>query len=321
MIRRTALLALTALAAALAGCISIQLPGGMPRPLVETVVQGETGGKILMIQLDGLLTEQPRSDSFFSPGESRVARLREELDRARKDSEIDALLLRIDSPGGTVTASDILYHEIRRFKEERGVPVVAQMMGVAASGGYYVAMAADRVVAQPTTVTGSIGVVFGGINVAGLMEKIGVENQTLVSGSFKDAGSPLRDMTPAERDQLQSVLEDMFARFLSVVQQGRPDLDADTIAKLADGRIYSGPQALDHGLVDELGDLNAAVEAAERAAGLGASKVVTYHRPQEYRNNVYSVEAPPRSFDVDLQPWWKSMLPTPTFLYLWTAGF
>ncbi len=302
----------------LTGCITIALPGGLPGPLVETVVHGETGAKILLVQLDGVLTEKPQRVSLFSLGESRIARLREELDRARGDADVRALLLRINSPGGTASASDIIYSEIARFKQERGIPVIAQLMGVAASGGYYVALAADHIVAQPTTVTGSIGVIFGGVTLAGLMEKIGIENQTLVSGPYKDAGSMTRRMSPEERMQLQSVLDDLFERFVAVVGQGRPGLDAETIGRLADGRIYSAVQALESGLVDELGDLSDAVAAAQKAAGLSSSRVVTYHRPREYRNNLYSVASP--AGDFDWSPAWRKLLPSPAFLYLWTPG-
>jgi protease-4 len=302
------------------GCVTVELPGGVPQPLVETVVHGELGSKILLVQIDGVISEEPEGTTFFSQGESRVARLREELDKAREDDDIRALLVRINSPGGTVTASDILYREILRFKEEQGVPVVAHLMGIAASGGYYAAMAADHLIAQPTAVTGSIGVIFGSVNLAGLMEKVGVENQTLVSGPYKDAGSILRKMTPDERAQLQSVLDDMYERFLSVVQRGRPELAADVITRLADGRIYSANQALEHGLVDELGDLTDAVAATERAAGLDAARVVTYHRPREYRKNLYSVESAADGFALGWRPEWRSLLPSPAFLYLWTPG-
>ncbi len=302
----------------LSGCVTIALPGGLPGPLVETVVHGEVGEKVLLVQLDGVLSEEPQSASFFGAGESRIARLREELDRARDDAGVRALLLRINSPGGTASASDTIYSEIARFKKERGIPVIAQLMGVAASGGYYVALAADHIVAQPTTVTGSIGVIFGGVNLAGLMEKIGIENQTLVSGPYKDAGSMTRRMSPEERMQLQSVLDDLFERFVAVVSQGRPKLDAETIGRLADGRIYSAVQALESGLVDELGDLSDAVAAAQKAAGLSSSRVVTYHRPREYRNNLYSVASP--AGDFDWSPAWRKLLPSPAFLYLWTPG-
>jgi protease-4 len=310
-------LALVLLAALPLGCISINLPGGPPPPLVETVVHGESGEKILLLSLDGILTGVPEA-RFFGSGISPVARVQEELERAREDDSVRGLLLRINSPGGTVTASDVLYQAILRFKRERGVPVVAQLMGVAASGGYYVAMAADRVIAQPTTVTGSIGVIFGGVNLAGLMEKIGVEDQTLVSGPFKDAGSMLRPMSDAERAQLQSVLTDMYDRFVEVVGQGRPGLQGEAIRELADGRIYSAPQALELGLVDQIGSLEDGVEATRLAAGLSEARVVTYHRPREYRNNLYSASVDAPRFDLDLRAA-LPRLPSAGFLYLWPA--
>jgi protease-4 len=301
------------------GCISIDLPGGVPKPLVEETVYGESGPKILMVQIEGIIKEEADTTSVFGfAQESMVARLREELDRARDDDKIRALLLRIDSPGGTVTASDIIYEEILRFKKERGIPVVAQLMGLAASGGYYVAMAADEIVAHPTTVTGSIGVIWMNVNFAGLMEKIGIEDQTLKTGSFKDAGSMLRRMTPAEREQLQSVLEDMFARFKAVVDRGRAELEPETIDALADGRIYSASQALDHGLVDRLGNIQEAVRRAEARAGITTSRVVSYHRPSEYRNNLYT-RTPPGTIELRLPAPWPG-LRGPAFMYLWAPG-
>jgi len=316
--RAPLLLGLLLLALLPLGCITIHLPGGPPSELVETTVHGKSGPKILLLSLDGVLSEKPETELFGS-GVSIVARVREELEKARADDSIRALLLRINSPGGTVSASDILYDEILRFKRERDVPVVAQLMGLSTSGGYYVAMAADRVVAQPTTVTGSIGVIFGGVNLAGLMEKIGVEDQTLVSGSFKDAGSVLRRMSPEERAQLQSVLEDMFSRFVDVVAGGRPKLDEETVRRLADGRIYSGPQALSNGLVDEIAGIDAAVTIAERAAGLQQSRVVTYHRPREFRNNLYSASLAAPRFELGIRSALPA-LPSATFLYLWPAA-
>ena len=251
---RGSVIALLGAAFAATGCITLELPGGAPQPFVETVVHGKRGPKILLVQVEGVLRETPQQTSFLGmTEEGMVARIREELDRARDDSDIRALILRINSPGGTVTASDLIYEEIKRFKDEQGIPVIAQLMGMATSGGYYIAMAADEIVAHPTSVTGSIGVIFMGVNFAGLMEKIGIENQTLVTGSFKDAGSPLRTMTAEERDQLTSVLDDMFTRFKSIVDSGRKNLTADEIATLADGRIYSAQQALENGLVDKLG--------------------------------------------------------------------
>jgi protease-4 len=303
-----------------AACVSLELPGGVPQPLAETTVFGESGPKILMLQIDGVLSEEPESTWYGLRRESPVARVREELDRARRDAEIAALLLRIDTPGGTVTASDLLYQEILRFKRERQLPVVAQLMGIATSGGYYVAMAADAVVAHPTTVTGSIGVLFAGVNLSGLMAKYGVADQTLTSGPFKDAGSPLRPMRPEERAQIQSVIDDMYQRFLEVVRQGRPQLAADQVARLADGRIYSAPQALANGLVDRIGDVEESVAIARARAGIAEARVVTYHRPREYRKNLYTAAAHPLEAPLVDWPAPRLPLPQPAFLYLWAPS-
>jgi protease IV len=314
-----AVLAATA-ALTLSGCIHIDFPGGgAPNPLVETVVYGDSGPKILMLQVEGIIKEGPGSPSILGfTKESMLARLREELDRARDDDKIRAILLRINSPGGTVTASDMIYDEIKQFKAERNIPVVAELMGVAASGGYYVAMAADEIVAQPTAVTGSIGVIWSNVTLAGLMEKIGIEDQTLKTGPYKDAGSMFRRMKPAERDQLLSVLNDMFARFKEVVRLGRSNLDAAQIDTLADGRIYSAQQALKAGLIDRIGNLDTAVRRAEARAGLKKSRVITYHRPDEYRQNLYT-RMPPSSIELRLPSPWHGIR-GPAFLYLWAPG-
>ncbi|MDJ0867328.1 MAG: signal peptide peptidase SppA [Myxococcota bacterium] len=314
--------ALAGAALLLAGCITVNVGAGGRGPLEKSVVYGERGPQILMVDLSGVISAEPRPGALgFGGRQSMLALVREQLDRGVED-EVKALLLRIDSPGGTVTASEILYQEILDFKQETGVPVVAAVMGTAASGAYYAAMASDTIVANPTSVTGSIGVIFAGVNVAGLMDKVGVKNQTLVTGDFKDAGSPLRPMRSAEREQLQSVLEDMHARFVRVVVAGRPNLDESAVEALADGRIYSAHQAKEAGLVDDIGDLPAAVKEAESRAGLEESRVVVYHRPREWRENLYTrlpTPAPsPLAFDL------KSLLgplATPGFLYLWAPGF
>lgn len=271
------------------GCISIDLfEGGPAAPLEETVLQGERGPKILLLEIDGVIDGVPATDSFFgSEAPSMVARVTEALDRAREDSEIRALLLRIDSPGGTVTATDQIHSEILRFKKESKTLVGAQLQSTATSGGYYIAMAADVVQAHPTTLTGSIGVVYTSVSFAGLMEKLGIEDQTITSGEQKNAGSPLRRLRPEERAQLQAVVDDLHARFRTVVEQGRPELPADQVRQLADGRVFSAPQALENGLVDRVGTLREAVRALENRLGVSESRVVSYHRPREIRRNLY----------------------------------
>lgn len=305
------------------GCLTINLPGGTLSPLVETQVEGDgdDGPKILLVEIDGVIREMPDDPGFFGfDSEGMVGRLREELKRARRDDDVRAVLLRINSPGGTVTGSDLLYQEVARFKQERGVPVVAHLMGLATSGGYYVAQAADAIHAQPTTVTGSIGVIMAGVNLTGLMEKIGVEDQTLVTGEFKDAGSMLRPMQPGERAQLQSVLDDLFARFLSVVDAGRENLDGEQVRALADGRIFSAQQALEAGLVDAVGGFDEALAEARRRAGLRSARVVTYHRPREYANNFYTRAPLPAGLRATPSLLERVGIRGPAFLYLWAPG-
>ena len=267
------------------GCITINLlePAG---PVQEVLLTGTGDGKVLLLDLSGIISSQDKDALIQQP--NMVAALKEELTKATKDEMVKAVVLRINSPGGTVNASDILYHEIKTFKASRKIPVVVSMMEVAASGGYYAAMAADAVLVHPSTVTGSIGVIMLTVNAKGLMEKVGVEANAITSGPRKDMGSPFRTMTAEEKAIFQGVIDSFYHRFLAVVQEGRPNLSADQIKKLADGRIYSGDQAKAAGLVDDIGYLDEAIELAKKKAGLTEARVVTYRRHGEYQNNIYS---------------------------------
>jgi protease-4 len=314
------LLLLLILLLALPGCVTINLSGGGHGRLTETVLGGKGSPKIALIPIEGTLSENAESTLLgLGSADSTVAHIRAQLEKAAKDAAVEAVVLRIHSPGGTVTASEMLYREIQRFKAQRHVPVVAQCMGVATSGAYYAAMAADTVLAYPTTVTGSIGVIFAGVNVAGLLDKLGIENQTLTTAPYKDAGSPLRRLTSEERAQLQSVLDDLHSRFQAVVQAGRPNLSPQRVAELADGRIYSATQALANGLIDGITDLSGAIVEARQRAGLEAARVVIYHHRGEGRQNLYT-QAP------GMGPSWPALvsllgpLQRPTFLYLWWPG-
>ena len=315
---------LTLVAAALlaSACVSVEIPlfsgGGELR---EHVLSGEAGPKIALIDLSGTLGINASSGLLgIQSRESAVARLREEFDRAARDEDVAAVVLRIDSPGGTVIASEILHGEVARFRRDTARPVIAQMMGIAASGGYYVAMAADRVQAYPATITGSIGVVMLGFNASGLMEKLGVGYQTFTTGTFKDAGSPFRPMTEAERTQIQSVVGDLFRGFLDVVERGRPKLSRAEIERLADGRIYSARQALDAGLIDAIGDLEQALASARDAARVvGDSRVVVYRRPGERAENLFSASTPPLTADA-AATLLRSALAESSFLYWWPGG-
>jgi protease-4 len=307
------------------GCIQIELLGSGRSPLVETVVysqgQGEpSGAKFVLIEIDGVIGRGSQSSLIGPPEEGLVERVREQLDRARADTSVRGVLLRIDSPGGRATASDVVYAELKRFKKERAIPIVAHFMGIAASGGYYVAMAADEIVAEPTAVTGSIGVIFAGVNISGLMERWGVEDQTITSGPYKDAGSMIRPQTREEREILQGVIDDLQERFQAIVAEGRPKLDRDRVEALSDGRIYSAPQALENGLVDRLGGIEDAVLRLEARADVTESYVVSYHRSHEWRQNLYTsspTQAPAtgRGGLGSALEW----LP-PGFHYLWPPG-
>jgi protease-4 len=299
------------------GCITVNLiePSG---PVQEVQLSGTGDGKVLLLDLSGVISGQDKDGIIPQP--NMLAQFREELTRASKDDKVKAVVIRINSPGGTVTASDILYHELRDFKTKKKVPVIASMMDVAASGGYYLAMASDSILVHPSTVTGSIGVIMLTVNARGLLEKVGVEASAITSGPRKDMGSPFRTMTAEERGIFQSVIDSFYNRFLSVVQEGRPNLSSDQIKKLADGRIYSGDQAKAAGLIDEIGYLDDAIEMAKKKAGLTEAKVVTYGRRGEYQNNIYSrlfgTSSSMAGFaNLDLLSMVRGG--TPQFMYLW----
>jgi protease-4 len=305
---------------ALSGCslITLDLQPKI-KPLQEETVEGKGASKIALIDLSGMLSEDLPSLSLGAPPPRvpLLARVREELRKAEKDDRVRALIVRINSPGGTITASDVLYHEILDFKARRKVPVIAAIMDVGASGGYYAALAADTIVANPTTVTGSIGVVMITVNAQGLLEKIGVAPITIKSGAMKDAGSPFRSLTEPERAVFQSIIDEMYGRFVGLIVQSRK-LPEDRVRALADGRVYTADQALRLGLVDRIGYLEDAVALARERAGLTEARVVMYRRPKEYRANIYSATPAPATAESTLAQF-AAVLGGggPRFLYLW----
>ncbi len=305
----------------LQGCslIDIELQPRI-RPLREETVEGEGKTKILLMDVSGVLADETGGLVLGSPAPRVpiVARVREELQKASEDENVKALIVRINSPGGTITASDLIYREIDVFKTRHKIPVVAIMMDVGASGGYYAALAGDTIMALPTTVTGSIGVVMLTVNAQGLMEKIGVAPLAIKSGAMKDAGSPFRPLTEQERVVFQSVIDQMYGRFVSLIVQSRK-MPEDKVRAAADGRIYTAEQAKALGLVDEIGYMEDAVAAARKAAGVAEARVIMYHRPKEYRANFYSAApVPTPGVETSLQQLTTLVSGSgPRFLYLW----
>jgi protease-4 len=278
------------LAAALAACsprISLDLLG--EDKLREVVLlPGPARAKVLMIDIDGTISAALET-GFLSREKSVVARVFERLERAAADPSVKAVLLRLDTPGGEVTASDIIYHEILRFKERTGRPVVGLMMSVAASGGYYIASACDLIIAHPSTLTGSIGVISVFPSVESLMAKVGVKVNVIKSGPAKDSGSPFRDMTEDEKKIFQGVIDEYYENFLAVVARGRkgkvPEADLRTIA---DGRVYTAPQALKLGLIDGIGYFEDAFGKARDMAGIESARLVAYTYFPKTKTNVYA---------------------------------
>jgi protease-4 len=316
---RLAALALASLVA-LSGC-SLVTVDFQPRirPLEEQTVEGKGTSKILLLDLSGVLSEDVPGFSITTPPPRvpLLARVREELQKAERDERVKALIVRINSPGGTITASDILYHELLSFKARKKIPVISIIMDVGASGGYYAALAADTIVANPTTITGSIGVVMITVNAQGLLEKIGVAPLAIKSGPMKDAGSPFRSLTEPERAVFQGIIDDMYGRFVGLIAQSRK-MPEDRVRSFADGRVYTADQALRMGLVDRIAYLEDVVALAKERAGLDEAKVVMYHRPKEYRANIYSLTPPPSTAESALAQFAAALGGGgPRFLYLW----
>ncbi len=206
----------------------------------------------------------------------------EHLKRYGDDPRVKAVLLRIDSPGGGVAASQEIYDEVKRLREEKKKIVVVSMGSVAASGGYYIACAADQIVANPGTITGSIGVIAEWVNYGNLLKWAQLQSEVIKSGEFKDVGSPTRELTPKEREYLQGLINQMYSQFLTAVEAGRADkgLTRERLMQLADGRVYTGEEAIREKLIDNLGNYEAALKlTAERAGIRGEPQVVTPPKP------------------------------------------
>ncbi|CBE68431.1 MAG: signal peptide peptidase SppA [Candidatus Methylomirabilis oxygeniifera] len=221
------------------------------------------GSKVALITVDGVILDSKE--------------IIEQLEKYRTNPSVKAIVLRINSPGGGVAPSQEIHEEVLKTRQTDKKPIVASMGSVAASGGYYIASATDLIVANPGTITGSIGVVLQVPNISGLMQKIGVKSVVVKSGLHKDLASPTREMTDAERQILQGMLDDVHGQFIDAVAMGRR-IDRKKVETMADGRIFSGREAQSLGLVDQLGNLQDAIERAGALAGIRGKPTVIQER-------------------------------------------
>jgi protease-4 len=305
------------------GCAIVTIPlFPSDRGLQERVLEGEGMAKILLVDISAVISEKEKSKGLgLVTEDSLVARIKEELQKAEKDEYVKGIVVKINSPGGTVTATDTIYHELMEFKRRTGTRIVACVTGLAVSGGYYVASAADEIIAHPTSVTGNIGVIALKFNVDQLLSKVGIQEETVKSADKKDIWSPFRPSTPEEKEIIQSVIDTFHDRFVGVVHAGRKALlSQEEVEKLADGRIFTAEQALAAKLVDKIGYLDDAVNAVKGSLKLTEAKVITYLRPGSYKGSIYS--GLPQRSDTDINLIavngdFLSLIPEVQFMYLW----
>jgi protease-4 len=251
----------------------------------ETVVSGAGDSKIVQLFVTGVISGEPNNAA--TPPMTEV--LADQLRRIEEDEQVKAIVLRIDSPGGEVVATDEIHQRLMRLKAIRKIPIVVSMGSTAASGGYYLATAGDVIFANPSTMTGSLGVIFTLINYGETASRFGLKQYVIKSGRYKDIGSPVRPLTEAERNIFQTLVNESYQRFVDVIVQGRK-LPRQRVLPIADGRIYSGSQAKKLGLIDQIGDLEQATNHALSLIGEDEALVVRYSENLTLGNLLFSLQ-------------------------------
>lgn len=288
----------------------------------EVLVDGKSSAddKIVVITVKGVIMDG--LDGGHSQGTFDMVRA--QLKKIEKDEDVKGILLEVNSPGGGVTESDRIYNAFKQFRQKKRLPIVVLFGDVAASGGYYISMASDKIIAHPTTITGSIGVISQFFNVTDLMGKVGVNVETIKSlrfdktESFKDIGSPYRPMKPAERKLLQNLITQMWDRFTTVVAEGRQGkISPDKVKELADGRVFTGPQALELKLVDQVGYEQDAYAEIRKLAKSEDAKIVRLKREPSLAD-LFRLESNVRQPGVE-EMIRKIAYDSPQFLYLWSS--
>ncbi|HET6462007.1 MAG TPA: signal peptide peptidase SppA [Syntrophales bacterium] len=268
----------------------IKLCGDETEPLKEFTLEGTGSNKILLIPMNGIITDAPK-ERFLTHSQSMVERVMSQLNKAEKDNHIKAVLFEINSPGGTITASDLLYHEISSFKERTGKKITVSMMDLATSGAYYVSLPADLVTAHPTTITGSVGVLFLQPKIIGLMEKVGISVDVKKFGKNKDMGTPFRNSTDEEQRFMQKSVDDMGERFIRLVQKHRK-MNQQALDEISTARVFLADDALKLGLVDKVCYLSDTIRESKKLAGLAAdARVIVYRRTEFGEDNYYNTSS------------------------------
>ncbi len=316
---------------ALAGCgipSFLITPVQNTRALAEETVEdgkGLNSGKIAIIQIEGMLIDAPKG-GFLQGTENSLSLFTQQLNQAEKDQSVKAVVLRINSPGGTVTTSDTMYEMLVRFKEKTHKPVIASTQEICASGAYYLACAADKIVAHPTSLVGSIGVIFQTIEFKDLLDHWGIHAGAVVSGPLKEMGSPFKHATGNETTVMQTMVDQYFLRFTKVVrdhrplkEQGPPQPMPGDYSGVFSGRVFTGEDAVKLGLADQTGLLQDALALARQIAHAPNAAIVIYRRPHGYGGSIYAHQDPlqPMTNTLQLSLPGSGQYLTTGFYYLW----
>jgi protease-4 len=275
------------------------------------------GAKIALVDVDGVLLNTDFTGPY-SLGEDPVDLFREKLDAIACDDSVRAVVLRVNSPGGSVTATDIMWRDLGAFRARTHKPVVACLLDLGTGGAYYLATASDLIVAHPTTVTGGIGVILNLFNLRDLLAQYNILPQEIKAGRYIDMGTSLRNLPADVRELFQAMADEYHTRFKEVVRQARPGVDPAN-GTTFDGRVFTAAQALDRRLIDRIGYLEEAVAAARDLSGAGDARVVVYHRCNDPARSPYAVtpNSPLQAAALPLNLPGLDRSRLPAFLYLW----
>lgn len=273
--------------------------------LEKTIAESTSKNKIAVINLDGMITSQLSQQ------------IESQFRQATNDGNIKAIILKINSPGGGVSASDNINYQIQKFKKQTNIPVICYMDGLAASGGYYAAVACDKIIASPTTVTGSIGVIMQHFEVDRLLEeKLGIVPTSITSGEKKDWPSPFRAISPEEKAYLfERIIDPAYTRFVELVAEGR-ETTVEKILPLADGSIYWAHQALAKDLIDDVGYFDKAISYAVNLAEVDDAKIIEYRKAFSISELIGTQASMLKGFDAKA----ITELTTPKLMYLWKGS-